>query len=111
MISRLLKWLCSAFGLHVHYWGIWRRDDAGGPIVQTCYSCSKTRRINIDMRDELTPETVERFMNKIDRSQGSKSCWPFIGYHDEGGYGRFAIGRTMRPGHRIAFEIFHGQIN
>ena len=48
--------------------------------------------------------TVEqRFWNKVDRSG---SCWIWLAYRDEDGYGRF----DYMGAHQVAFRLLRGQI-
>lgn len=50
----------------------------------------------------------DRFWSKVDRSNPD-GCWPWIGYRNAGGYGRFHWGRTQQV-HRIAYELLVGPI-
>ncbi len=52
---------------------------------------------------------IERFMSKVEKSEG---CWLWRGYTDSKmGYGMFWLGQTMRLSHRVAYELFRGEIS
>lgn len=57
---------------------------------------------------ELTPEIIERFWSKVDKSG---ECWRWTGTTDDDGYGRFQIRQVNFPAHRIAFFLHNGYIN
>lgn len=66
----------------------------------------------MDMCDlsTLSPETIERFWSKVDRSGGPDACWPWTAGQGRDGYGKFWIeGRTIAA-HRIAFLLRAGEI-
>ena len=45
---------------------------------------------------------MKRFWDKVDRSGGEDACWPWIGYKNPKGYGRFRLGDRMVLAHRFA---------
>lgn len=62
----------------------------------------------------LTPTRVlgtleERFNAKID-TPDDQGCILWNGFLDGGGYGRFSVGNTMRPAHRISYEMNIGKV-
>ena len=57
------------------------------------------------MPAQYSPD-VRRFWSKVDRSGGSASCWPWLGYRNPRGYG-VTGGRLA---HRIAWALTHGSI-
>lgn len=55
----------------------------------------------------------DRFWRKVDKSGGPDACWPWLGIHNEHGYGVFATGghRTRyKLAHRIAWQLTHSPI-
>lgn len=62
------------------------------------------------MHPDLTPEQIERFWSKVDRSGGPDSCWEWRGSRKEKGYGQYALpGVTLRA-HRVAWVLTNGPI-
>jgi hypothetical protein len=53
----------------------------------------------------LTEEQIKRFWEKVDRNGGPDSCWPWIGYVDNPGYGGFAIKQRYYRASRIAYLV------
>lgn len=72
-------------------------------------------RVNRDgSRSSGMGRGVLGFWVKIDASAGPNKCWPWTGYLDKDGYGKFCtvvagMTRTVRP-HRHAYEQQHGTI-
>lgn len=62
----------------------------------------------------VSDEACARFLAKVDTSAGHDGCWPWIGYRQRDGYGRFGVRRDGRKSigyaHRVAWEIAYGQI-
>jgi hypothetical protein len=56
------------------------------------------------MRPEYTPEFVERFWSKVDRSGGPPACWPFAGCIVNG-YGQVSVAGKLDYAHRVALEL------
>lgn len=55
----------------------------------------------------------DRFWGYVDRSNGPDACWPWTGAKDNGGYGRFHVGRTRNSSmlvHRAAYGLTHGEL-
>jgi hypothetical protein len=49
----------------------------------------------------------KRFMSHVIKASG---CWKWAGYHRADGYITFSIGSKKHRAHRIAYEIFVGEI-
>ncbi len=62
------------------------------------------------MHPEYTPEDIERFWLKVDRSGGPDACWLWTGTRFTDGYGRFHPHRQTVRAHRFAWEITYGPI-
>lgn len=62
------------------------------------------------MQGKLTPQDIERFWSKADRSGGPDACWPWQGTRARRGYGRFKIrtGEALKA-HRVAYYIANGE--
>ncbi len=53
----------------------------------------------------------EHFWEKVDRSGGPDSCWPFLGYLNPKSYGRYReLGGRTTQAHRYAYEALVGPI-
>ena len=46
----------------------------------------------------------QRFWQNVDASGGVSGCWPWLGYHDDKGYGQIHAGTTLRA-HRLSLAI------
>lgn len=58
------------------------------------------------MRSQYTPETIEKFWNKVDKSG---ECWTWTGGVTSHGYGTFYLGnKTYIRAHRFAFLVSFG---
>lgn len=58
----------------------------------------------------IKPSAEERFMAKVEKSDGD-DCWMWIGSYDKaGGYGKFWLGNTKTGAHRASYELFVGPI-
>ncbi len=56
----------------------------------------------------MDDETIARFWSRVDRSGGSKACWPWRG-SSGGDYGQFlAPDGSAHKAHRLAYELTHG---
>lgn len=57
------------------------------------------------------PWTRERFLSKLDTSGGPDACWPWLGANSgTQGYGHIRKdGRDIKA-HRLAFELFNGEL-
>jgi hypothetical protein len=51
---------------------------------------------------------AERFWSKVD-VRGPDECWPWMGRTDDGGYGRFTVGRGNVVASRVAWELHNGR--
>lgn len=52
--------------------------------------------------------TSERFWRQVDRTL-ENGCWPWLGYLDKDGYGRFTLNRKKYQTHRFAYFLATGQ--
>lgn len=59
------------------------------------------------MPSQYTPDVVERFWAKVDKSG---ECWVWTGAQQGYGYGALNIGGRPRGAHRIAYELEYGPI-
>src|SRR5688500_7656308 len=63
------------------------------------------------MQSKYTPEIIQRFWAKVDRSGGPDACWPWIGARNDSGYGSLKVPtptvRKAERAHRLAL-IFTG---
>lgn len=60
-------------------------------------------------RTSLTPQRIEVFWSRPDRSGGPDACWPWP-VPCPGNYGTFVVDGTPRGVHRIAYQIANGEI-
>ena len=66
---------------------------------------------NICMPKKYTEEEfITNFWNKVDRSKGEDSCWPWQGYIHPDGYGQVRYHGKMQKAHRIAYLLTIGNI-
>ena len=78
-----------------------------------------------EIKADLSPEIVERFWAKVEKTEDG--CWNWVGYLTTGGYGQFAGGDGTRQtvsrsrgrsytlrnnirAHRYSYELHHGEI-
>jgi hypothetical protein len=66
------------------------------------------------MQEYLTLRQASRFWTRVDASGGPDACWPFVGRHNQCGYGVVRIGsvRTVQRGelaHRVAYVLTQGE--
>jgi hypothetical protein len=59
--------------------------------------------------EEITPNDIERFWNKVDR-RSDDECWEWQAGHN-GRYGLFTIRHRKYYAHRIAYRITHGVVS
>lgn len=60
----------------------------------------------------LTPEQVQRFWSKVDKSGGPDACWPWIAHRHKQGYGHYRVGTISAIlAHRIAFSLTTGTVS
>jgi len=64
------------------------------------------RRTRRGIKGRLSLE--DKFESKVDRSDPD-GCWLWTGAVSSG-YGQFRVGRATRPAHRVAFELYRGEI-
>lgn len=91
-------------------------NSSGPETLQTSRSTANTHRRVIPVSGlkctpiVLTPQDVDRFWSKVDRSGGPDACWPWTGARSKHGYGIFdAGGKTLRA-HRVALTLENGPI-
>lgn len=53
----------------------------------------------------LTPDEVQRFWSKVDKSGGADACWLWTASRVTSGYGCFGIKRRLHGAHRIAWVL------
>jgi hypothetical protein len=58
----------------------------------------------------FTPEQIEYFWSRMDRSGGPTACWPWLGSTDRDGYGVVKFDRKQYRTHRIAYFLTFGEI-
>lgn len=73
------------------------------------------RRVRSTMRFKsippLTPEQIERFWSKVDKSAGPTACWPWKDGLKPDGYALFKVrAGDSYMAHRIAYTLVIGQI-
>lgn len=60
------------------------------------------------------PEDLSaRFWRKVDASAGPDACWPWLGFKDRDGYGKFDLISPIKravPASRLAYELTYGPI-
>lgn len=59
---------------------------------------------------EMSPITIARFWSKVAVSKNQSDCWEWQGTLNDGGYGRFSVGRLWLAAHRVAYELVNGPI-
>lgn len=65
------------------------------------------------MRTEFTlsPEDVEKFWQRVDRSAGDDACWPWLASMTRRGYGMFHLGKgNYARVNRVAWFLENGRI-
>jgi hypothetical protein len=64
------------------------------------------------MRRDFTPEWIERFWSRVDRSGGPDACWEWQGARKTRDYGQLGQGpgKPLISAHRAAFLIANGEI-
>lgn len=60
------------------------------------------------MHSDITPEMIEKFWSRVDRSGGPDACWPWQGATISNGYGNLRWQGESQLSHRVAFLIVHG---
>lgn len=59
----------------------------------------------------LKRDMADRFWEKVDRSGGADSCWPWRAKRDKHGYGKFGtVGKHQTHASRVAWELTHGPL-
>lgn len=58
----------------------------------------------------MTPEQVQRFWQKVDKSAGSDACWMWMGSRNNKGYGCQSVYKRGLLAHRIAWRLTYGTI-
>jgi hypothetical protein len=91
---------------------IW--ESKHGPLAKTRWvttTCRVALCVNpAHLKLRAVTDDAARFWEKVDR-RGPNECWPFIGYCEPRGYGRFSPlgGERTRQAHRVAWELGHGR--
>lgn len=60
--------------------------------------------------NHYTPELIERFWSRVDRSGGFDACWIWTGAKTKDGYGHFRSGAKDIYSHRFSYEITFGAL-
>lgn len=53
---------------------------------------------------------VDKFVDKVGFVYDATSCWEWMGFRLDAGYGQGQYGGTTRPAHRVAYAMFVGPI-
>ena len=53
---------------------------------------------------------IDRFLEKVRRSEGAAGCLEWTGRGDKNGYGKMLVGRKRMGAHRVAYELAFGPI-
>src|SRR5258708_4616071 len=61
------------------------------------------------MNEQQRELLLDKFLSRVDDSNVS-GCWPWIGYSDKRGYGRFDHGKSRWQAHRLSYELLKGEI-
>jgi len=56
--------------------------------------------------NETLDKTQRRFWDKV--LIGGRGCWLWSTYIDEGGYGRFWLGNSMKTAHTLSYTFWNG---
>jgi hypothetical protein len=88
------------------------RDGYRPDCKSCCLSLWRDRIARVPRPSRAKPgrSFAERFWEKVDRSGGADSCWPWSGTRWATGYGRVAIGTRRRAAHRVAWELTFGPL-
>lgn len=62
------------------------------------------------MHPYFTPDAIERFWSKVDRSGGPDACWLWTRRLRDDGYANFKVGTRNVLAHRFAYELTYGPI-
>lgn len=57
-----------------------------------------------------TPQDIERFWSKVDKSGGENACWLWLAATQPEGYGVFSIKHKLIRAHRFAYQHSIGEI-
>lgn len=82
-----------------------------------CDSCRAARNARKRARAAVTlvpgrPSIDERFWSKV-TGGGVETCWEWVAYRDQNGYGRFGVGGRsggMDMAHRVSWRLLRGDI-
>jgi hypothetical protein len=53
---------------------------------------------------------VERFWEKVNKTESDEDCWDWIANSDDSGYGALKVDGIMQKAHRVAWELVHGKM-
>ena len=76
-----------------------------GHIINTCGTMGCVNPNHLQKKTFHT--LVDRFMDKVDIADG---CWEWQGTRTPGGYGRINIGGESEYAHRVAHQLFIGDV-
>jgi HNH endonuclease len=60
---------------------------------------------------KLSFTDIDRFIRQVDQSGGPDSCWHWLGFKGENGYGVFAARGENFKAHRVSYMLANGRIN
>jgi hypothetical protein len=87
----------------------WKRADNTSPHP---LNHPTVRAVEVSLESiTVTPELIERFWSKVDRSTNNDSCWQWTGQRSvRGGYGALKFKGNLFKAHRVSFQIANGEI-
>lgn len=53
-------------------------------------------------------DPAARFWQQVDKSGGEDACWPWMGYVQKNGYGKFTLDGRKETAHRMALHLTRG---
>ena len=56
----------------------------------------------------FTPQQIDKFWSRVDRSGGPDACWPWLRYRSPGGYGEVKLGNRKWRANRAAYCVEYG---
>jgi hypothetical protein len=59
---------------------------------------------------KYTPEQIERFWSKVDKTSHPGGCWVWTACKDKNGYGQVGFNGKVIRAHRASFEITYGKL-
>lgn len=90
-----------------------RRKGYGFRQWATSTTCSRNCSVAIVNANRVWPTQKERFEAKVDRSLGQGpegTCHEWKGHRIKWGYGSFKVGTAVKKAHRVAYELYCGEV-